>query len=256
MFTRKSDKLPAPVTDQAAEPTPPGTSAKLLSYLLETSARLQGPAIRAYVARLRRKHPDASPAEIITRIHRHYLATVVASGAAIGAAAILPGIGTLAALAAVSGETLLFLEATTVFVLATAEVHGITAADREHRRALVLAVLTGEDGEHAVANVLGSGRIRGAWVTESTMALPLPVMTQLNSRMMKTFAKKWALKRGAVTAGKVLPMGIGALVGAVGNFLIGRRFIKNADAAFGPAPERWPGALRALPDVTVESLGA
>ncbi len=47
MFTRKSDKLPAPVTDQAAEPTPPGTSAKLLSYLLETSARLQGPAIRA-----------------------------------------------------------------------------------------------------------------------------------------------------------------------------------------------------------------
>ena len=65
---------------------------------------------------------------------RRYLATVVASGAAIGAAAILPGIGTLAALAAVSGETLLFLEATTVFVLATAEVHGITAADREHRR--------------------------------------------------------------------------------------------------------------------------
>jgi heat-inducible transcriptional repressor len=39
-----------------------------------------------------------------------------------------------------------FLEATAVFVLAVAEVHGIPAAHRERRRALVLAVLVGEDG--------------------------------------------------------------------------------------------------------------
>ena len=47
-----------------------GSSAKILSYLLETSSRLQGPAIRAYVARVRRKHPEATPADVIKRMRR------------------------------------------------------------------------------------------------------------------------------------------------------------------------------------------
>ncbi|HSA40688.1 MAG TPA: hypothetical protein P5061_08670, partial [Mycobacterium sp.] len=154
----KPDHLPARNGDAAGPAEEPGTSAKLLSYLLETSSRLQGPAIRRYVQRLRRKRPHATPADIVKRIQRTYLVTVIASGAAIGSAAILPGIGTLTALAAVSGETVLFLEATTVFVLAMAEVYGIEATDRDRRRALVLYVLSGEDGKHAVANVLGDGR--------------------------------------------------------------------------------------------------
>ncbi|BBZ00454.1 hypothetical protein [Mycolicibacterium fallax] len=243
----KPDHLPARNGDAAGPAEEPGTSAKLLSYLLETSSRLQGPAIRRYVQRLRRKRPHATPADIVKRIQRTYLVTVIASGAAIGSAAILPGIGTLTALAAVSGETVLFLEATTVFVLAMAEVYGIEATDRDRRRALVLYVLSGEDGKHAVANVLGTSRIRGGWMSDGAAALPLPVLGQLNSRMLRHFAKKWALKRSALTVGKVLPMGIGAVIGAVGNWLIGRKFVQNANEAFGPAPTVWPSTLLELP---------
>ena len=88
----------------------------------------------------------------------------MASGAAVGSAAAFPGIGTLVALSAVAGETVVFLEATAVFVLAVAEVHGIPAEHRERRRALVLAVLVGEDSKHAVADLLGRAgpRARGS----------------------------------------------------------------------------------------------
>lgn len=244
----KRDNLPDRVVDEpAAGAEKPGTSAKLLSYLLETSAKLQGPAIRRYVERMRRKHPHASPADIVKRIQRSYLVTVIASGAAVGAAAILPGVGTLTALAAVSGETVLFLEATALFVLAMAEVHSIHPADRERRRALMLYVLSGEDGRHAVANVLGSGRIRGAWLSEGAAALPLPVLGQLNSRLVRHFAKKWALKRSALAVGKLLPLGIGAIIGGVGNWLIGRRFVQNANEVLGPAPASWASDVPALP---------
>lgn len=226
----------------------PGAAARALSLILENSARVQGPAVTAYVHRLRRHRPEATPAEIVTKLEKHYLAAVMASGAAVGTAAAMPGIGTLVALSAVAGETVVFLEATSVFVLAVAEVHGIPADHRERRRALVLAVLVGEDSKHAVRDLLGPGRTKGgAWLGESAAALPIPAVAQLNNRLLKYFVKRYALKRGAIAFGKVLPMGIGAVIGGGGNRMMGKKIVSNARLAFGPAPGRWPVTLHVLP---------
>lgn len=230
------------------KPEDSGMPAKLLSHVLESSARVQAPAVRAYVARLRRANPDASPSELVTKLEKHYLAAVMASGAAVGSAAAFPGIGTLAALSAVAGETVLFLEATAAFVLAVAEVHGIPVEDRERRRTLVLAALVGEDGNGAVKDLLGASRTSGAWLAEAEL-LPLPVVSQLNSRMTQYFVKKYTMKRAAMAFGKLLPVGIGAAVGGGGNRIMGRKIVENARRAFGPAPARWPGALRVLPGI-------
>ena len=70
----------------------------------QDGARVQAPAVHAYVQRLRRASPQASPAEIVVRLEKRYLATVMASGAAVGSAAAFPGIGTIAAMSAVAGE--------------------------------------------------------------------------------------------------------------------------------------------------------
>jgi hypothetical protein len=225
----------------------PGAAAKALSNILERGARVQAPAVEAYVQRLRRANPDASPAEIITKLEKRYLAAVMASGAAVGSAAAFPGIGTIAALSAVAGETVVFLEATALFVLAVAEVHGIPAGHREHRRALVLSVLVGDDSKGAVRDLVGPGRTNGGWLGESTAALPLPVVSQLNNRLLKYFVKRYALKRGAIAFGKMLPMGIGAVIGGGGNRLMGKKIISNARTAFGPPPGRWPVAVHVLP---------
>lgn len=225
----------------------PSAAAKVLSSIIERGARVQAPAVKAYVDRLRAHSPNATPAEIVTALEKHYLAAVMASGAAVGSAAAFPGIGTLAAMSAVAGETVVFLEATSVFVLAVAEVHGIPADHRERRRALVLSVLVGEDSKHAVADLLGPGRTSGSWISDGAATLPLPAVSQLNSRLLKYFVKRYTLRRGAIAFGKLLPVGIGAVVGGVGNRLMGKRIVANARKAFGNPPPRWPAALHVLP---------
>lgn len=224
-------------------------SARVLSQIIERSTRAQAPAVKAYVARLRRANPEASPAEIVTKIETRYLAAVMASGAAVGSAAAFPGIGTLAALSAVAGETLVFLEATAVFVLAVADVHGIPLEQRERRRALVLAVLVGEESKGAITDLIGPSRTSGAWLTEGAEMIPLPALSQLNSRLMRYFVKRFTLKRSAMAFGKMLPVGIGAAVGGGGNRMMGKKIVNNARAAFGPAPSRWPVSLHLLPAI-------
>lgn len=239
--SKAKSQLPATVDEH------PGAAARVLSEIIERGARVQGPAVRAYVERLRDGNPDATPAEIVTKLEKQYLAAVMASGAAVGSAAAFPGIGTLMALSAVAGETVVFLEATAVFVLAQAEVHGIPADHRERRRALVLAVLVGEDSKRAIADLLGPGRTKGAWLSDGAATLPLPAVSQLNSRLLRYFVKRYALRRGAVAFGKLLPVGIGAVVGSVGNRLMGKRIVSNARLAFGAPPPRWPAKLHVLP---------
>src|SRR4051812_26043103 len=164
MSARSSAKNQLPAVKGADDN--PGAAAKVLTQILERGSRVQGPAIKAYVDRLRQHNPDATPADIAKKLEKHYTAAVMASGAAVGSAAAFPGIGTLAAMSAVAGETVVFLETTAVYVLALAEVHGIPAEHRERRRALVLAVLVGDESRHAVADMLGAGRTSGAWLAD------------------------------------------------------------------------------------------
>ena len=194
-----------------------------------------------------------APAEIVTKLEKRFLSVVTAGGAAVGGTATLPGVGTLAALSAAAGETAVFLEATALFVLALASVYGIPLDHRERRRALVLAVLVGDNSKTGVAELIGPGRTSGAWVSESVASLPLPTVSKLNSRMLKYFVRRFTLKRGALLLGKLLPVGIGAIIGAVGNRLVGKKIVRNARTAFGPPPTRWPVTLHVLP--TMRSTG-
>jgi hypothetical protein len=241
--TSPPDEMPATTSGR------PKASTWALAQVIERSSRIQGPAAEAYVTRLRRAHPAADPAEIVTKLEKRFVSVVTASGAAVGATATFPGIGTLAALSAAAGETAVFLETTALFVLALASVYGIPLDHRERRRALVLAVLVGDNSRAAVAELVGPGRTSGGWVSESVASLPLPAVSKLNSRMLKYFVKRFTLKRGALMFGKLLPVGIGAIIGAVGNRLAGKKIVRNARAAFGPAPARWPVTLRVLPTI-------
>ena len=85
------------------------------------------------------------------------------------------------------------------------------AEHRERRRALVLSVLVGEDSKRAVADLIGPGRTSGSWVSDGAATLPLPALSQLNSRLLRYFVKRYTLKRGALAFGKMLPVGIGAV---------------------------------------------
>ncbi|MEM6105608.1 hypothetical protein AAHS21_04950 [Mycobacterium sp. 050272] len=231
----------------------PKASTRALAQVIERSSRAQGPAAEALVARLRRANPDASPAEIVTKLENRYLTALMASGAAVGSAATFPGVGTLTAMSAGAGETVFFLEATAIFVLSTALVYGIPADHYERRRALVLSVLVGDDSKRAIGELIGPARTNGGWLAEGMASLPLSSLGRFNTRMLKYFVKRYALRRGALMFGKMLPVGIGAVVGGGGNRIIGKKIIRNARHAFGPPPVRWPNPLHVLPPVSEAS---
>jgi hypothetical protein len=224
-----------------------------LAQVIERSTRVQAPAAAAYVARLRRADPDANPTEIVAKLERRYLAALTASGAAVGSAATFPGVGTLTAMSAGAGETVFFMEATAVFVLANAVVYGVPADHRERRRALVLSVLVGDDSKRAIGELIGPARTNGGWLAEGMASLPLSTLGRLNTRMLRYFVKRWAVRRGALMFGKMLPVGIGAAVGGAGNRIVGKKIVRNARDAFGSPPARWPSTLHLVP--TVHEVG-
>ena len=48
---------------------------------------------RKYVMRVRRRHPDATPAEVIRLLERHYVTAISTAGAVIAAGAIVADVG-------------------------------------------------------------------------------------------------------------------------------------------------------------------
>ncbi|WP_024799931.1 hypothetical protein [Nocardia sp. BMG51109] len=216
-----------------------GGAEKAVRALLDNGAQLQAPAVAKYVDRFRRAHPDESPAQILERLERMYLTTVTGSGTAVGATAAVPGVGTVTSLAAMSAETTFFLEASAVFTLAVAAVHGIAPDDKERRRALVLAVVLGESGMEIVENSVGHSAKNWGML----LADQIPGIRNMNDSLMKRFVVQFIAKRSALMFGKVLPAGIGAAIGGYGNRMIGKTTIANARSAFGPAPANWPGSM-------------
>jgi hypothetical protein len=209
-----------------------GALEKAVVEALDHGSRLQAPAVAKYVARLRRAHPEESPTQLVERLERQYLLAVTGSGSAVGASAAIPGVGTLAALAAVSAETTFFMEASALFTLAVASVHGVRPENTEQRRALVLAVVLGDSGMEIVQKSVGTSAKN--WGT--VFANKVPGLSGMNDSLLKRFLVRFITKRAALMAGKVVPAGIGAVIGGVGNRALGKATVRNARKAFGPAP--------------------
>src|SRR5947209_3871222 len=97
--------------------------AAILMRVLDKALAIQTPVVRDHIERVQKQHPTMSQQELVDRLEKQYLATVATMGAAAGAAAALPGAGAAVALPLNLVEIGVFVEATTLFVLALAEVH-------------------------------------------------------------------------------------------------------------------------------------
>ncbi|WP_168705140.1 hypothetical protein [Gordonia paraffinivorans] len=218
-------------------PKAPGKAVEVTGGLLDRAQRLQAPAVKKYVDSLRRKYPDETPAQIIERLEKRYLAAVTGSGGAVGAAAAIPGVGTMTAFGVLTGDTALFLEASALLALSIAEVHGIALHETERRKALVLTVALGEEGVLALGRVVGT---RGGPLRRlGGVALPSGAMTRLNKTLVNKLVRKYAIRRAPLIVGKLMPAGIGAVIGGAGSRALGRKVIHNAREAFGPPPPFW-----------------
>lgn len=204
---------------------------------LRKAISIQQALVASYVSRLRRARPGTSPAELISLLEKRYLATVTGSGAAVGAAAAVPGVGTGVALALGGGEAAAFFEATALFALALAEVHGVQVRDLERGQALVMAVVLGDNGALLVEKM--TGRPGQHWA-QLLPELPISAITAINNTLGPWLVRTFGRKEGILVLGRAIPFGVGAAIRAAGNRALGRAVVDTARRVFGPPPPSFP----------------
>lgn len=227
----------------------------MIVRMLDRVLAIQRPVVIAHLRSIRLRHPNSTTVEIVRILERRYLAAVTSGGAAVGATAVVPGIGTGITLALSGVETVGFLEATTLFAQSVAEVHGIPVSDPDRARALVLTLMLGKEGVDLVSQLAGQAAGKGVtrdryWGELITKTLPRAAVAPLVDRLKSTFVRQFAARGGASFLGKALPFGIGAAVGGAGNNILGRRVLVGSRRAFGLPPIDLPRELEPLPGST------
>lgn len=204
---------------------------EVASQALAKALTFQSPVARNNLERLRRVHPDETPTELAKRVTGYYLSLVTTSGGATGAAGAIPGGG----LASAAFDVVAFTEASVLYALTLAEIHGIHPEDIERRRLLVQTVLIGDSAITALNK--GASRTVPYWGKQIVNAIPMSAVLKANKVLGPRFITKYGTKQGVLVLSKQIPLGLGIGVGAFANHMIGRTIVGTARKVFGPAPE-------------------
>jgi hypothetical protein len=215
---------------------------------IEKVLSVQRPVVLAHVRSIRRRHPEATPEEVIRILERRFLVAVTGGGAAVGASAVIPGVGVGVSLALSGVETVGFLEASALFAQSVTEVHGIAVDDPERAKTLVMAMMLGNGGSALVKQladqVAGKGSSRsGFWGEMVTKSLPKAAVGKIGDRIKGAFMRRFVTSQGTSVLGRAVPFGIGAVIGGTGNNLLGRKIVASSREAFGEPPVSFPLVL-------------
>lgn len=207
-----------------------------ISKAYDRALVLQQPIAEKNVARLRRVHPEKTPAELIKDINGWYLGVVSTSGAGAGAAAVVPN--GIAQVPVALADLATYMEASVLYTLTVMEIHGVHVEDLERRRMLVTAVMLGNSASTKILDGI-LGRTVPYWGKKIVNAIPLEAIKRVNKIMGPRFVTRWGARQGVLVLGKQIPLMLGAAVGGAGNGLFGWFVIKAGREILGPPPETW-----------------
>lgn len=226
--------------DENGQPKPAITKA------LDTVLRVQRPMVVSMVKKLRAKYPTESPAQIQKRLEKQYIRDVTLGGGAVGASAFIPGIGTVTSVGlsalAVGG----YLERTAIFAQAVAELNGVEIKNDESSRAMVMAIMLGEDGSVLMNTMLAQSTGASSITKKWGMMMGKKDDGKLFSverTLRNMFIKRFLTRQSGALLGRALPFGIGAVVGGGANLALGKKVIQATHEAFGDAPATFPETL-------------
>ncbi len=219
----------------------PVTGFSLLDSLLDKAVQVPSAVIHEHVMRLRRRNPHASPGQVLALLDREFLLAVSTSGAAVGAAATPPAVGTGVSVALTTSEVATFFAASSAYSLAVASVYGIEIDETARRRTLLLATVLGDQGVRTIN--LQTGLNAQAWGRTLLVNMPTSTVTQVNRILAKRMLRTQATRQGALAIGRLTPFGIGMVIGVAGARVLGRRVVTSARRAFGEPPQAFPETL-------------
>ncbi|MEV0952701.1 hypothetical protein [Promicromonospora sp. NPDC050249] len=212
-----------------------------LDHLVDKAVTIPSTSIHKHVDKVRARNPDASPAEVIKLLEKEYMRVIQTTGTAVGAAAAIPAVGTAASVALSTSDVATFFASSAAFSLAVADVHGIEVQDVPRRRALLLATVLGDQGAQDVENAIGGSGV--AWGKVLLTSMPRTTLHKVNKALTHRFIQKQIAKQGSLLLGRILPFGVGAIVGWVGARALGHTVIAQSRVAFGAPPEHFPRVI-------------
>ncbi|HJC68422.1 hypothetical protein [Brachybacterium sp. EE-P12] len=202
--------------------------------LIDAALKVQAPLARTYVAHLRAKHPGATDRQLLEKVTARFTALTTATGAGIGGVAALPGLGTAAAVGLTVGEGLSFAESCAFLTLAAADIHGVDMTDRDSRRLVLMGVLGGERGAEIIAKALGRQGLRWNSVLGGGGGF-LPGL--VSSQITRYVRRRVVSRTGGLWIARLLPFGIGALLGGIGARVVARSVVEALLEIFGPGAD-------------------
>ncbi|WP_157451130.1 hypothetical protein [Deinococcus puniceus] len=187
-----------------------------------------------HVADIKTKKPKISDDAIWDKICKR--AKIISTGQGVVASlpGAIPGVGTVAQIAlmttTISAETWLQIKKMSYLHLAKAHLSGedVFHEDRKEELILILGIMTG-----AVVPVKeGAKRFGATFAFKQTMKISGKALKEINKKVGFTLLTKMGTKRGGVALGRVIPLGVGALIGGGANLAAMHSFIKSLNKYF------------------------
>ncbi|HJB11825.1 MAG TPA: hypothetical protein H9786_15100 [Candidatus Brachybacterium merdavium] len=201
--------------------------------LIDIALKVQRPLAGSYVARLRDRHPEATTHQLMHGLTSRFTHLMTATGAGVGGVAALPGLGTAAAIGLTVGEGVSFGEACAFVTLAAAEIHGVDMSDPGTRRLVLTAILSGDRGTEIMARALGKQGLQWNAVLGGGGGFLPNVITKQITRYVR---RRVISRTGRLWFLRLLPFGIGAIIGGVGARAVARSVSEALHEIFSQAP--------------------
>ena len=181
--------------------------------------------------RLAAEADGATVDERVRSIGKRFRRELTTMGAASGAVAAAPGIGTSAAASALVADLGWFAMRATDLIMAIGAANGYTDSTPEERRAWVLSILAyGEDAAREFTTLLAEidagVSIGGQQISTRLAGLvggdaaKLDALRRINTQLATTVVGKYGSRRSVLAVGKLLPFGVGAVVGGTANYAL------------------------------------
>ncbi|MFC5274198.1 hypothetical protein [Brachybacterium sacelli] len=201
--------------------------------VIDAALKVQTPLAHSYVERLRAQHPEETQRQLLERATGRFTLLMTATGAGIGGVAALPGLGTAAALGLTVGEGVSFAEACAFLTLAAADIHDVDMGDRHTRRLVLMGVLSGERGAEIVAKAMGKQGLQ--W--NAVLGGGGGFLPGLVSKQVSRYVRRRVVARTSkLWLGRLLPFGIGAVIGGFGARAVSRSVVEAMLEIFSQAP--------------------
>ena len=176
--------------------------------------------------------------EQVADVRRAFARELATLGAATGAMAALPAVGTGIAVTSLVAELGWINVRMMDLMLTIAVLYGHGEASVEERRAWLIAMLLLGNGAVKSADRFASEAGKG-FGKKATSWIPMRSLRAVNNFFGRTIITKNGTVRGVVAIGTAVPFGVGACIGAGGNYLTVGAMAHQANRFFSQLP--WGG---------------